>query len=195
MAKPRLRGFSLIELIVVMSMMMIILSLTGMSFHLLTRTERAVAQSFVTERAISRLAVQFRDDVHRSNEGTISSNVENAIGELNLRDSRGIQVRYLAASEIITRFLIKNDKIVSRDDFRLPECRVSIAAGDQAESKLRRLVIERPGAVLIQKQQVNPPLRQLNIEAYLRPQDVEQSTVKSKSESTPVIPDPAEERP
>ena len=54
------RGVSLIEMVVVISMMTVVIGLVGMTFHLLLRSEKLVSQSFVTERTISRLAVQFR---------------------------------------------------------------------------------------------------------------------------------------
>ena len=65
-------GVSLIELLASIAMLTTLLVLTGTTFHLLFRADKSVSQSFVTERSISRLAVQFRDDVHQSESGITS---------------------------------------------------------------------------------------------------------------------------
>ena len=185
MAKNIRRGFTLIELVVVMSMMMVILSLAGMTFHLLLRTEKVVSQSFVTERAISRLSVQFRDDVHRSERGELTGDIGNEKRELTLGDASGIRIRYAVTADGIARLLVDRDAVVARDDFRLPECHVSIAAEDIANLSLRTLVIERPGAMIVQKQQAPPPLRPLRIEAHLNRQGLRSSaSARSDNETT-----------
>ena len=178
------RGVSLIEMLVVISMMTIVIGLVGMTFHLLLRSERLVAQSFVTERTISRLAIQFRDDVHQSETGVLTGGSENDKPALTLGNTSGNQIRYVVIAEGLVRLLETHDRVTARDDFRLPECHISIFAGSDGESSLRRLVIERPGAALVKKHQEAVPLRAMQIDAYLTRKDRlvnEKSNVEMKS--------------
>ena len=161
------RGVSLIEMVVVISMMTVVIGLVGMTFHLLLRSERAVSQSFLTERTISRLAIQFRDDVHQSNTGVLTGGSESKNPVLTLENPSGIQIRYVVTGDGVVRLVVTGDRVTARDDFRLPDCRSFISAGPDEESSLRRLVIERPGAVLVKKQLEAVPLRAMNIDAYL----------------------------
>ena len=105
------RGVSLIEMLVVISMMTIVIGLVGMTFHLLLRSERLVAQSFVTERTISRLAIQFRDDVHQSEIGALSSGSESDKPVLTLANSSGTQIRYQVIADGLARVLVSNDQV------------------------------------------------------------------------------------
>jgi prepilin-type N-terminal cleavage/methylation domain-containing protein len=161
------RGVSLIEMVVVISMLTIVIGLVGMTFHLLLRSERLVSQSFITERTISRLAIQFRDDVHQSDTGVLSSGSESEKPVLTLGNESGIQIRYLVIAEGLVRLLVANDRVTARDDFRLPDCRLSLFSGSDGESSLQRLVIERPGAALVKTHQESAPLRAMKIDAHL----------------------------
>jgi prepilin-type N-terminal cleavage/methylation domain-containing protein len=152
------RGVSLIEMMVVISILTVIVMLVGMTFHLLLRSEKLVTQSFVTERTISRLAIQFREDVHQSDTGVLTSMTEGAKLELALGNASEIQIRYLAINDGLVRLIVTDETVTSRDDFRLPDCHVSFVAGQEAESSLRRLV---------KKHQESVPLRALKIDAYL----------------------------
>jgi hypothetical protein len=162
------RGVSLIEMVVVISMMTIVFGLVGMTFHLLLRSEKIVSQSFMTDRTISRLAIHFRDDVHQSETGVITSESESDQPELSLENASGIQIRYAVTTDGIVRQLITDDRVTARDDFRLPDCHISLTEGSDPESLLRRLVIERPGSILVKKHQESVPLRAMKIDAHLK---------------------------
>ena len=164
----RQNGFTLIEMVVAISMISVMLTLAGMTFHLILRAEKSVSQSFVTERSISRLAIQFRDDVHRAEAGTINNDSQSSRSELNLDIASGSGIRYAVTTDGLARILVEDGTIVARDDFRLPECHVGFEAGNDADSKSRTLVIERPGAVIARKQYGSSPLRPLKIVAYLK---------------------------
>ena len=165
------RGVSLIEMVVVISMMTVVIGLVGMTFHLLLRSEKLVSQSFITERTISRLAIQFRDDVHQSEAGVLTGGSESDRPELALGNASRFQIRYVVTADGLVRQLVADDQVEARDDFRLPDCHISIFAGSDSESSLRRLVIERPGAVLVNKHQESIPLRALKIDAHLKRKD------------------------
>ncbi len=178
------RGVSLIETIVVISMMTTVIGLVGMTFHLLLRSEKLVSQSFVTERTISRLAIQFRDDVHQSETGALSNGSESDKPVLTLANATGTQIRYLVIADGLARVLVTNDRVTARDDFRMPDCHISLSAGSDDGSTLRRLVIERPGAVLVKKHQEAVPHRAMKIDAHLKRKDrlaIAASNIKNKS--------------
>jgi prepilin-type N-terminal cleavage/methylation domain-containing protein len=192
--KRRRSGFTLIEMMVVISILTVMMSLVGMTFHLLLRTEKLVSQSFVTERAISRLAVQFRDDVHQAETGLLTSDANPGKYELALGDSRGIRVRYAATEKGLVRLSVDRDQVVSREDYRLPECQISISTGQGDEASLRTLIIERPGATIVQYEQRPRPLRSLRIEAHLHRQALTEvnSTPPDNGDGTKT--DPTEEQ-
>ncbi len=178
------RGVSLIEMVVVISMLTVVIGLVGMTFHLLLRSEKLVTQSFVTERTISRLSIQFRDDVHQSETGVLTSGSENDKPTLTLGNTSGYQIRYVVIANGLVRLIETHDQVTARDDFRLPDCHISISAGSDRESSLRKLVIERPGAALIKKHQEAVPLRAMQINAYLTRNDRlvnEKTNVETKS--------------
>jgi prepilin-type N-terminal cleavage/methylation domain-containing protein len=163
---PRL-GFSLIEMMVVISILTVMISLVGTTFHLLLRTEKLVSQSFVTERSISSLAVQFRNDVHQAETGVVTGDASTGHYLLVLGDSVSPRVRYEISPASLVRFLVDGDQVVSREDYRLPECRVSIEGVSELNPLLRSLMIQRPGATIVQKEQMPRPLRSLRIDAFL----------------------------
>ena len=179
------RGVSLIEMVVVISMLTVVIGLVGMTFHLFLRSEKLVTQSFVTERTISRLAIQFRDDVHQSEIGALSSGSESDKPVLTLANSSGTQIRYQVIADGLARVLVSNDQVTARDDFRMPDCHISLFAGSDDESTLRRLVIERPGAVLVKQHQEAVPLRALKIDAHLKRKDrLASATTNIQNKST-----------
>ncbi len=179
------RGVSLIEMVVVISMLTVVIGLVGMTFHLLMRSEKLVSQSFVTERTISRLAIQFRDDVHQSETGVLSNGSESDEPALTLATGSGIQIRYLINSDRLARLVVTHDQITARDDFRLPDCQISVSSGEDRESSLRRLEIKRPGAVLVKNHQEAAPLKALKIDAHLKRNDRQASaTTDISSKST-----------
>lgn len=188
MARPCARlkqrdGFTLVEMMVVIAALAVMLTLAGMTFHLLLRTERHVSQSFVTERSISQLAVLFRDDCHQSEVGPITNSNENDQQELGLQRYDGSRVRYVANSKGLVRQVMDHDQVVAREDFLLPECQVSITAGSGGDSsRLRILNIKRPGAVIVRNERSSIPLRSLPIEAYLRRQTPSGSSQDSRTQ-------------
>jgi len=161
------RGYTLVEIVVVISMLTMIISLAGMTFHLLLRADKSVLQAFVTERTISRLAILFREDVHRADAGVIEAEAEQTPQRLSLESPGRDPVRYAVTEEGIVRLTLEHGSVVARDDFVLPECEVFLTAGDADAVALRTLVIERPAASLVGKRQDQAPRRQLKIEAYL----------------------------
>ena len=160
-------GVSLIEVMVVITFLTLLMSLTGMTFHLLFRSEKLVTQSFVTERAISQLSIQFRNDVHLSESGVVTSDSAAETAELLLSLPDGLTIHYLAKRAALIRLQKEGERIVTREDYRLTDCRPVLLAGPDSDVSLRTLLIARPGATIVQKEHQPLPLRSLRIEARL----------------------------
>ncbi len=161
------RGVSLIELLIVISIMGTVFILSGVTFHLLLRSEKVVAQSFVTERSISRLAVQFREDVHRSKSGTVVASTTGTAFEMILADANRFCARYVITKDGLARLLVEQDLVTAREDFRLPDCRVEFGSGTEADPFVKTLVIARPSAAPSRNSEVPRPFRPLEIQAHL----------------------------
>lgn len=164
--KPR-AGVSLIELLVCISLMVTILALTGKTFHLLFRADKSVTQSFVTERAITRLSIQFRNDVHQAATGTIPVDSTSAGKELLLIDSGAGRVKYVVTKEGLARLVVDGETVTAREDYRLPDCEVRFASGGEADSTWRTLIIERPGSVITKNIVTVNPVRAITVQASL----------------------------
>lgn len=190
-------GVAILELLAVISMLAVVMSITGMIFHLLMRSEKLVTQSFVTERAISRIAIQFRNDVHLSTLGTLSSRSNGTPDELALGDDGTTRVKYRVTREGLTRLQFDRDGVTVREDFRLPECQVRLTPGTETDPTLRTLVIARPGAAITRNPSAPRPLRALEIHARLgryksaislnssRPAEAGEADVDRKTEEQP----------
>lgn len=163
---PR-HGFSLLEMITVMSMMSTVILLTGATFHILFRSEKAVTLSFVTERAVARLSVQFRDDVHEAESVSVKLGPDDAQREFVLSDANGVRVRYVMTKDGLARLSMDGNEVSAREDFRLPDCHVRYVDGEHIDVALKTLVIERPGATAIRPPNGVRPLRALEIQARL----------------------------
>ena len=161
------QGFTLIELVVVIVMLTVMLSLAGTTFYLLLRAEKGVSQSFVTERTISKLAIQFRDDVHQAGISEWSGDQAAMTQTLTLKNDRGNTIVYKVTPNVLSRIHFEHDVILGREDFLLPECEILFEKDNGGVGSLRSLVIQRPGAMVIKNQQLPQPLRPLRIEAHL----------------------------
>jgi|GEM_PF-3966972 len=171
--RQRRTGASLIELVTAIAMITVILSLTGMTLHRLLRVEQVTSQSFVTERSISRLAIQFREDVHRSQSGTLSPSTDHQSTELSLINNIGERIRYVVSARGVTRLVQEGNKTISREDYTLPECRISLSEGSESMSAMRSVIIERPSAIATSSPSAPKPLRALKIHAVLNQQSSE----------------------
>ena len=69
----RRRGYSLIEMLAVMTMTSAILTLATMSIGLIMRSERTGRDSLVATQTAQRMARQFRNDVHAAQTATVTS--------------------------------------------------------------------------------------------------------------------------
>ena len=167
----RRRGFTLIELMVVIAIVTVILSLVGAVFQRLFLSEQTAMRAALIERTVSRLADQFRRDIHAATGASIDTNREGATGALELFEANRDQpaVVYVARTdEVIREQHAADASVTHREVFRLPDCRVSFF--DQAEQPdvpFVSLAIERQHSTITPQPQAARPYRTLVVEAAL----------------------------
>lgn len=174
----RRRGASLIELMVVISMLTVVLGMVGVLFHRLFQAELMAAKTTVTEVTTMRLADQFRRDIHEAS--TVKRSRESgdtaATLEVNGRDDT-MTVLYTAEANKVRREVKQQQTVVARETYRLPGCRVTFpepkaatATNGDAPSQQPALVtlyLERPHATVSASNQAKLPLRGIVIDAEL----------------------------
>jgi prepilin-type N-terminal cleavage/methylation domain-containing protein len=130
------RGVSLIELIVVISLLTAVMAFIGRMLYGLIQAEQASARDVLLDRRLADVAIQFREDVHRAETVTVKA------GGLQL-DCVGPAnrvVTYAASADRIVRTDAADDRTAPPlETYRLPGSRPefrSIGAGDAAAVEL-----------------------------------------------------------
>lgn len=168
------RGVSLIELMVVIAIITALFSMVGVVFHRLFLSEQVAMRAALTERTVSRLADQFRRDVHAAT--AAQPEVDDGITRtFKLMQSETEWVKdfptivYSAREgEVIREQFGADEKPLSREVYRLPECRVSFPnQTEDVDGVMISLAIERQGSTITPQPQATRPWRSLVIEAFL----------------------------
>jgi hypothetical protein len=129
------RGKTLIEMLILMSVMSLILGLVATSLVLLFKTDRQVRRDLDQVTALARLGSKFRADAH-------AATACQAGDTCDLAQSDGRVIRYALAEGRITREVRRGDTLEHRDAFVLP--RTATARFDmpaEANGRLVRLII------------------------------------------------------
>jgi prepilin-type N-terminal cleavage/methylation domain-containing protein len=114
------RGFTLVELIVAMSIFAVILPLSGWMIYVLLRAQTASAVSLVDAMALSRFARSFRSDVHGSQTAKIETNPLGAHERVVLELGPLRTVTYAAHNAgVIVRTAKSGEKVERREEFWL----------------------------------------------------------------------------
>jgi prepilin-type N-terminal cleavage/methylation domain-containing protein len=74
--KPRRRGVSLIEMIVVISLLTTLMVFVGRMMFGLFQAEQASTRDVLLDRRLSKLALQFREDVHSAETVTVTDQLQ-----------------------------------------------------------------------------------------------------------------------
>ena len=130
----RRRGFSLIELIAVMSGCSVVLSMSAALLHRAMQTQAQTRYFFESERTALRLSGDFRRDVNRAvtAEAGDSSLADGVFLQLQLDE--GQEVEYRRRSEAVVRTLSRAGEPVSREEYLLSSD-MEIAVSEEASSR------------------------------------------------------------
>ena len=176
------KGFTLIELMVVIAIISVIFSLVGAVFQRLFLSEQSAMRAALVEQTVSRLADQFRRDIHAATFAEIDTQREGATGSLGLFEANRDQpaIVYVVLTDEVIREQRAADATVShREVFRLPECRISFATQvTEAEVSFIRLAIARQHSTITPQPQATRPYRTLAVEAALGRDRVIRKNVK-----------------
>ena len=187
------RGVSLVELMVVISVITILFSMVGVVFHRLFQSEQVSMRAALTERTISRLSDHFRRDVHaamtamhamRAEAGKESplSLVLKTSPNAGVEGSDPMTVVYSIDDGEVIREAFVDGRTASREVYRLPECQMRFPAStNEVTVEMVSLVIERQGSTVTPQPQAVRPRRSLVIEAALGRDAQLAATVAMKS--------------
>ena len=171
LTKPQRRGFTLIELMVVIAIITVIFSLVGAVFQRLFLSEQSAMRAALIEQTVSRLADQFRRDIHAATFAEIDTHREGATGSLGLFEANRDQpaIVYVILTDEVRRERRAADSSVShREVYRLPECRVAFAVQvAEADVSFISLSIARQHSTITPQPQATRPYRTLVVEAAL----------------------------
>lgn len=159
-------GYSLVEMLVVMSMLAAIMGLVGTVFHRLFASDQLAMRRALLERSTSRLSDRFRQDVHSATDHRLITPEKDDPDVLELLASpEGFTVKYSVAVGSVRRDVFDKERRIGFDRFLLPESTASFAAG--ADSAWIVLAIERPLGTVTSEPTATPSRRTLTIEAEL----------------------------
>ena len=184
------RGASLIELMVVIAIISTLFSMVGVVFHRLFLSEQVAMRAALTERTVSRLADQFRRDVHVAMTAMHAEAGKESLVSLVLKTSpnAGVEgsdpttVVYSIDDGEVIREAFVDGKTASREVYRLPECQMRFPAStNEVTIEMVSLVIERQGSTVTPQPQAVRPRRSLVIEAALGRDTKLAATVALKS--------------
>lgn len=140
MKRSRPAGKSLIEMVVMISLLSIVLGLSATSLASLFRLRYTITRDTEHARSIDRLAMRLRQDAHEAVSASVAQ-------ECDLTLSKGKSIRYSFATPRIVREVRNGakgaEKIVHRDSFSLPRHSLVNFQSEQIDSgTLLRVVIE-----------------------------------------------------
>lgn len=112
-------GFTLVELLVVMTIFLFLLSSVALSLGTLFRAQGNLQDELVEANAMSRLSEQFRADAHRATAAIVTNDDEAKTLQLTLPESTS--VTYRLQSQQIVRTAYEGESVLHRDVFKLLE--------------------------------------------------------------------------
>jgi prepilin-type N-terminal cleavage/methylation domain-containing protein len=114
----RRRGFTLIEMLVVLAVSSVLLGITAVTLHGLLINQNSGRERLQSCRNINRLAEQFRNDAHARQE--ISAGGKEGIVEMAPASADGITISWQCFADRIERTERKGEKVISRETYMLP---------------------------------------------------------------------------
>jgi prepilin-type N-terminal cleavage/methylation domain-containing protein len=112
--KFRQHGYTLVELLMVVSLTSIALATVGVMLHGVFRTQRSMIDHTQFIEHLSRLAEQFRTDVHRA------PSVEQTGRSCNVAMPNGTRIEYRIDTDGVSRTVRTGNQVLQRDTHFLP---------------------------------------------------------------------------
>jgi prepilin-type N-terminal cleavage/methylation domain-containing protein len=143
-ARGQTAGFTLVEMLLVISLSSIVLCTVGVIFHGLRSAQRALGEHQTAIDNIARLAEQFRADVHAAASAEITPAAESGDSEsphdmLKLSQPRETNIEYAVDDNCVNRVVKSGDQITQRESYALPErCQVRWQLDDWSGSTAKR---------------------------------------------------------
>ena len=136
MRRSRPAGKSLIEMLVMISILSIVLGLSATSLATLFRLRHTITRDTEQARSIERLAMRLRTDAHEAVSASIAE-------DCNLTLPDGRTIRYSFTAPRIVREVHDGEKTVHHDSFSLPRhTKVTFEVEQPGTGSLLRIVIE-----------------------------------------------------
>lgn len=119
-------GFTLVEMLLVISLSSIVVCTVGVVFNGLRSAQRALGEHQTAIDNIARLAEQFRTDVHSAASAEIKPAAESGDNEsphnmLKLSQPNEKDIEYAADGSCVTRVVRSGDQVIQRESYALPE--------------------------------------------------------------------------
>jgi prepilin-type N-terminal cleavage/methylation domain-containing protein len=143
-ARGQTAGFTLVEVMLVISLSSIVLCTVGVIFHGLRSAQRALREHQTAIDNIARLAEQFRADVHAAASAKITPAAKSGDSEsppdmLKLSQTREKDIEYAADGNCVTRMARLGDQITQRESYALPaQCQVQWRLDELSGSPAQR---------------------------------------------------------
>lgn len=192
------RGASLIEMLVVISTMSVIMTVAATTILWLLRSEASGAKAVAASAGFSRLATDFRRDVHSATGAEMQPQQEGGVQGLTLRLPLTQRIHYEAQANHIVRKQHVGDQIRSTDTYSLPAgvCRFELVPPDHdktvaaQEGTVVRLIYSRQLGAAVQHRSrriaaERGATREYRIEALLRRDHRFEKKSESSGASTP----------
>lgn len=119
----RRSGKSLIELVAVMSILSVIMAITGAAFARMMSVDRAARRAVVSRANLSRLSVQFRNDVRAAGAASLAVGDGDRPQQLNVTRPDGTVAAYRITPEGVERVLRRGMETLGREEYQFPGSR------------------------------------------------------------------------
>jgi len=164
------RGKTLIEMLVLITVLSVIMSVVAATLVALFKTNRQITRDLEQQTSLARLSAKFRSDAHAARSCQVGASCQ-----LAMEDGRVID--YAFSPQRITREVRRGDAVEHRDAFRLPAAAAaSFESPAESGGRLVRLSID---AAPDSDRAYLTPVRPATIEAAVaisrRPETREQS--------------------
>ncbi len=147
----RRQGYTLIEMMVVISLLGVLLPTTGWMLHTLMKVELASRHEQARQQTLLHLGEVFRRDIRLST----TANSNDDARELTLTDPEGNSIRYrIDDFSIERRELGTGETAVHRERFLLPECVVRLDVAATNQGTIWSLIVQRPAIRLTQSSEL-----------------------------------------